>query len=236
MALESNYFGKVEIEEQNRVLEYYSKQVERITLLEERNRLARELHDSVGHTFTSVIMGMDAVSYLIDTNPEEGKKKLDRLREVARNGLEEVRRSIHQMAPLDEGVSFSEHITHICKEFASHTNTKIVKQVEGEERRIAKPIFWTLTRCLQEALTNAKRHGHAKTIYVKIIYHIDWIELRVEDDGIGMNEEKPGFGIISMNERIESLKGSFMLTGNQYGGVTMICRIPLSNEGKEKIS
>ena len=61
--------------------------------------MARELHDTVGHTFTSVIMGMDAVSYLIEAAPDKAKEKLDVLRNVTRNGLEEVRRSIHQMVP-----------------------------------------------------------------------------------------------------------------------------------------
>ncbi len=90
------------IEEQNKTLVQYSEQVETLTLLEERNRMARELHDTVGHTFTSVIMGMDAVIYLIDKDPDEAKNKLEVLRTVTRNSLDEVMKNIHQIASNEE--------------------------------------------------------------------------------------------------------------------------------------
>ena len=86
------------IQEQNQALELYSQQIEYLTLLKERNRLARELHDTVGHTLTSVVMGLDAAIYLVEISPERAKEKLEVLRNVTSNGLDEVRRSIHQIA------------------------------------------------------------------------------------------------------------------------------------------
>jgi signal transduction histidine kinase len=138
------------IQEQNRVLEQYAQQVEQLTLLEERNRLAKELHDTVGHTFTSVIMGMDAVAYLMESAPEQAKLKLEKLRRVTRDGLEEVRQNIHQIAPKDMEDLLSLQLSRLSNEFSLHTGTVVSLQVIGEEMNVPKPVKLTLIRCLQE--------------------------------------------------------------------------------------
>ncbi|MBW9234690.1 hypothetical protein JQK62_21055, partial [Leptospira santarosai] len=76
---------------QNQLLEDYAKQIEKVTLLEERNRLARDLHDTVGHTYTSVIMGLDAASFLLKTSPEKAQGQVERLSDVMRKSLGEIR-------------------------------------------------------------------------------------------------------------------------------------------------
>ncbi|WP_335695274.1 sensor histidine kinase, partial [Neobacillus drentensis] len=103
-----------ENEQQRQVLEQYVKQIETITLLEERNRLARELHDTLGHTLTSVIIGLDAVSYLINEAPEEAVVSVNQLRTVSRKGLEEMRKQIHHIAPEREGESLSAQLRRIA--------------------------------------------------------------------------------------------------------------------------
>lgn len=225
--LEENQRQYALIQEQNNTLEQYSKQVERITLLEERNRMARELHDTVGHTFTSVIMGMDAVSYLIETAPSKAAERLDKLREVTRNGLEEVRKSIHQMAPHDMDELLSVQLSRLMNEFSVHTGTQIRFHKDGVEPELAKQAKLTLIRCLQESLTNAKRHGRANHIEVSLMFMIDQVILIVEDDGIGTDELCEGFGIRAMKERLYSLNGSIHLHSKSGEGTTMTCKIPL---------
>ena len=199
------------IHEQNNALEQYANQIEQLTLLEERNRMARELHDTVGHTFTSVIMGMDAVSYLIETAPDKAKEKLDVLRSVTRNGLEEVRRSIHQMVP-EGDMLLSQQLTRLANEFALHTGTQIRFTTVGEEFEIPKQTKLSLIRCLQESLTNAKRHGRASTVEVTLTYSDNLVDIRIEDDGIGTEQLKVGFGINAMQERIFALQGTLQVT------------------------
>lgn len=127
------------IQEQNRLLVAHAEQVEQLTQLAERNRMARELHDTVGHTFTSVIMGMDAVSYLIGNSPDKAREKLDVLRQVARKGLAEVRRSIHQIAPEGQELPLSQHIARITNEFSLYTGTSVSIYTEGEVPRCGPP-------------------------------------------------------------------------------------------------
>lgn len=213
------------IHEQNNALEQYANQIEQLTLLEERNRMARELHDTVGHTFTSVIMGMDAVSYLIETAPDKAKEKLDVLRSVTRNGLEEVRRSIHQMVP-EGDILLSQQLTRLANEFALHTGTQIRFTTVGEEFDIPKQTKLSLIRCLQESLTNAKRHGRASTVEVTLTYSDGLVDIRIEDDGIGTEQLKVGFGINAMQERIFALQGTLQVSSTLGQGTVVHCSIP----------
>ncbi|MCY9667146.1 sensor histidine kinase [Paenibacillus alginolyticus] len=213
------------IHEQNNALEQYANQIEQLTLLEERNRMARELHDTVGHTFTSVIMGMDAVSYLIEAAPDKAKEKLDVLRSVTRNGLEEVRRSIHQIVP-EGDMLLSQQLTRLANEFALHTGTQIRFTTVGEEFEIPKQTKLSLIRCLQESLTNAKRHGRASTVEVTLTYSDDLVDIRIEDDGIGTEQLKVGFGINAMQERIFALQGTLQVSSTLGQGTVVHCSIP----------
>ncbi|NEW07023.1 sensor histidine kinase [Paenibacillus sp. SYP-B3998] len=224
--LAENQFQYQLIHEQNNALEQYANQIEQLTLLEERNRMARELHDTVGHTFTSVIMGMDAVSYLIEASPEKAKEKLDVLRGVTRNGLEEVRRSIHQMVPKGDDLLLSQQLTRLANEFALHTGTKISFKTGGEEFEIPKQTKLSLIRCLQESLTNAKRHGRAASVEILLTYGKDEVGLQIEDDGIGTEQLKAGFGINAMQERITALQGSLQVSSSSSQGTVVSCIIP----------
>jgi len=222
------------IHEQNKALEQYAKQIERLTLIEERNRLARELHDTIGHRFTSVIMGMDAVTYLIDTSPDQAKEKLTILREVTRKGLDEIRESIHQIAPFELDTPLSSEMNRISSEFAGHTGTTIHFHTEGEEYPVIPPIRLTFIRCLQESLTNAKRHGQATKINVSLLFNKDELVLQVENNGSRLEDHPNGFGLRGMNERVEQLNGSLALTNGKKDGMTLTCRVPirrLTHEG-----
>ncbi|RAV20248.1 sensor histidine kinase [Paenibacillus contaminans] len=220
------------IREQNRALEQYSSQVEKLTLLEERNRLARELHDTVGHTFTSVIMGMDAVSYLMDSAPEKAKEKLEVLRGLTRKGLDEVRRSIHQIAPVDEPETLSLQLSQLAGEFSTHTGTQVKIKVSGDEIALPKQMHLTLVRCLQESLTNAKRHGEAGIVDVWIDFAPDSVLLRIEDNGFGTEKLREGFGLKAMRERISALNGTLQASSARGFGTTITCKIPLRQKPK----
>ena len=215
------------IQEQNRMLVAHANQIEQLTQLEERNRMARELHDTVGHTFTSVIMGMDAVSYLIDPAPDKAKTKLDVLREVARNGLAEVRQSIHQIAPSDGELPLSQQIARITKEFSLHTGTSVSINSEGKAYEATLPVKLTLLRCIQESLTNALRHGQAKNISINLCFNPAEIVLIIEDDGLGSDELKPGFGLTSMRQRLAALHGSLECRSEKGKGTKITCAIPV---------
>ncbi|QOR66609.1 sensor histidine kinase [Cytobacillus suaedae] len=217
----------LENEQQRQVLEQYAKQVEVVTLLEERNRLSRELHDTVGHTLTSVIMGLDAVSYLIKEEPEEAINNINQLRKVSRKGLEEIRNQIHHIAPPDEGGTLSTQLKQIASEFSLNTGTQIQFEMVGKDTRVSQTISLTLIRCLQESLTNAKRHGGASLIEIRFMIEQEQLILTIEDNGRGMKNTEFGFGLTAMRERIESYQGELTIDSSENGGTTVTCQLPL---------
>ncbi len=223
------------IRQQNQMLEQYSKQIEKLTLAEERNRLSRDLHDTVGHTFTTTIMGMDAVYYLIDLNPEEAKKSLRELLHVTRSGLDEVRRHIHQIAPEKDGLPLSASLGQIGSEFALHTGTVVDFAAEGAEFPVPEQIRWTLIRCLQESLTNAKRHGEATRVTVRLKFEPNALILNITDNGKGNDHLVKGFGLQGMTERLANLNGSLEIQSDVQRGTTVACQVPVMRRPMESL-
>jgi signal transduction histidine kinase len=222
------------IEQQNKALEQYAMEVEKLALLEERNRMARDLHDSIGHHFTSVTVGLDAVSYMIESHPQMAAEKVRKLAEVARTGLTEVRRTIHQIAPTDDHLPLSKQLEQLVEEFGLHTDTKVSFQMKGHEPEISPHIKLTLVRCVQECMTNAKRHGEATVLTVNVIYGDEGIELCVFNNGRKMNTDHYGFGLTSMKNRLEELNGELVINNGEREGMMVSCTIPVRGKKHEE--
>ncbi|MFC5773944.1 sensor histidine kinase [Ectobacillus antri] len=214
------------IQQQNKVLEQYAAQIEGVTLLEERNRLARELHDSIGHHFTSVIVGLDALSYMIDSNPALAKQKAESLAQVSRTGLDAIRKNIHQIAPTDNDELLWKQLQRVASDFQQHAETTVTFTLQGEETALSPQIKLTLVRCLQEALTNAKRHGHATKIEVKLSITSQQLVLQITNDGEALQDIQHGFGLTGMRNRLEELQGHLHIQ-NIEKHVVVTCTIPL---------
>lgn len=213
---------------QNQLLEEYAKQIEKVTLLEERNRLARDLHDTVGHTYTSVITGLDAASFLLETSPEKAQGQVDRLSDVMRKSLGEIRSQIHQISPIGEREELSSQLKNLAMEFAEHTKIDIHFEYIGtQEMKISSQGIITFIRCLQESLTNAVRHGHATEIKITLKEEGQYGILTIHDDGIGISNVKFGFGQNGMKERLEALQGGLRIDSKVNEGTVITCFLPV---------
>ncbi|WP_175492878.1 sensor histidine kinase [Bacillus sp. OK048] len=220
------------IQEKNKALKQYSKRIEELTIMEERNRVSQDLHDTVGHIFTSVITSLDALPFLIKNG--EAENSIKEISSLARKGLADVRKTIHQLSPLEAHQSLSRSFHQVIDEFTKHTGTSVDFLIEGYERELGERTKYTCIRCLQEGLTNAKRHGQATKISVKISYHEQELILRIKDNGIGTDSLHLGFGLQTMNDRITSLSGSLRIESDKNEGSEVLCSIPLSNYLKLK--
>jgi len=215
------------IREQNRTLENYSRQIERLTAEEERNRIAGELHDTVGHAFTSTILGMEAIHCQMDPSSAQARS-LKQLAEFARTGYADVRRHIHQIATVEDDQPLVGSLARISREFGEHTDTRVTFRVTGEEPAVpgASGVRVALIRCLQEALTNAKRHGHATEIAVALSFTPAAIAMSVTDNGSGREQIEAGFGLNKMTERIAGLGGALEVRSGTNRGTSVTCTIP----------
>ncbi|MET3208242.1 UNVERIFIED_CONTAM: signal transduction histidine kinase [Paenibacillus sp. PvR008] len=117
------------IKKQYKTLEQYSTQVEHMTLLEERYRMARELHDSIGHTFTSIILGMEMLRPHVSS--EEGTKRLQSVLQLGRTGLEDIRKQVHQMDPMEEEPSLDISLLNIINEFKKTLRSMLCSEQWG---------------------------------------------------------------------------------------------------------
>ncbi|QQZ62525.1 hybrid sensor histidine kinase/response regulator transcription factor [Paenibacillus sonchi] len=222
------------VNEQYAILEQYSSQIERMTLLEERYRMAREVHDTIGHSYTSIILGLETLRPYVAA--QEGEHKLQGVLELARKGLDDVRLQVHQMDPLEEPVTLDRALMQIAGQFESNTGVALSFRTMGEPYAVIKQAKHTLSRSLQEALTNASRHGQASAIRVVLQYDPAQLMLQIQDNGKGTAQLRYGFGLTGMKERLAALQGKLYIDSQENDGTLVTCIIPnQTQEGERRI-
>ncbi|ARC28772.1 MULTISPECIES: hybrid sensor histidine kinase/response regulator transcription factor [Bacillus] len=219
------------IRKQNAVLEQYMSQIERITLAEERNRLSSELHDTVGHAYTSIIMGMETLR--TDLATEMGVQRLDSLLEMGRKSIEDVRGYLHQMDPQCQSPSLIQSLQNLGAEFQEHAQVDVSFRTFGEEYQLSRQAKIAFIRCLQESLTNAVRHGQGTEIIVSLQFEQQYTRLEVQDNGRGNVEWQEGFGMNTMKERAMNLQGQLSVYTKPEEGMLVTCTIPRQTEIKD---
>ncbi|MCI9239658.1 sensor histidine kinase [Oscillibacter sp.] len=199
-----------QLNQANDRLRDYAFELERMTEVRERNRLAREIHDTLGHTLTGIIMGSDAGLALFDAAPEEAKKRIQVVAQAARNGLNDVRRSIKALRPdALENTTLAEALETMISNFKAATSAEVFYDQQAGLLVLAQDEEDTLYRVLQESMTNAVRHGRATEIHIHITRRDNLLTIDVRDNGCGCGAEaKEGFGLRHMRERLELLGGS----------------------------
>ncbi|AKL83323.1 YfiK [Bacillus atrophaeus UCMB-5137] len=229
-----NYRNNEIIRNQKQVLEQYLSQIERITLLEERDRLSKDLHDTMGHSYTSIIMGMETLRTELKT--KDGEQKLDSLLKLARNSMAEVRTYLHQMDSQQESLPLIVTLKQLAEEFQKHAKVNVRTRIIGEEYTVPKQVKMTLYRSLQEALTNAVRHGQSTEIIVSLHFEPQQTRLDVQDNGCGVEEWKDGFGLTAMKERTAQLQGRVTIYSEKGEGTLISCALPkLEQSSNERI-
>lgn len=195
-------------------LREYAVDLERMTELRERNRFAREIHDTLGHTLTGIIMGADAALALFDLAPEEAQKRVQVIAQSAREGLTDVRRSIKALrVDALEQHTLSEALAELVDKFRMSTGVEIEYQQLAGVLELASDEEDFLYRVVQEGMTNAVRHGHAEKIEITISRQGNILTVHIRDDGGGADQVEEGFGLRHMRERLELLAGT-MSCGN----------------------
>ncbi|MBZ4666180.1 sensor histidine kinase [Mahella sp.] len=215
-----------DLQKANEQLKEYSKITEKMGETKERNRLAREIHDTIGHTLTGISAGIDACITMVEKSPEGTKKQLEIISRVTREGINEIRRSVNKLRPdAIERLNLESAIHQMIIEIELMTNTHIYFESDVKNLKFASDEEDAIYRVIQESLTNAIRHGKATQIWVHIKGGEGEIILTVKDNGIGCKDMKKGFGTIHIMERIKMLNGTVGFDGTD--GFTVTARIPI---------
>jgi two-component system NarL family sensor kinase len=201
-------------------------------ILEERNRLAREIHDTVAQGLAATALQLETADALLEDTPPNGhiRAAIDRALKLTRSNLEEVRRSVMDLraAPL-EGRLLPEALSDLLKSIAAQNNLRPHLDFVGCDRPFSPAVEIGLYRIAGEALTNVIRHAHAKQVWLHLIATPTAVELRIQDDGRGFEADhvpSGRFGLIGMNERARLLGGSVNLCSEPGDGTTLQVTIP----------
>lgn len=193
----------------NERLRKYAVELEHMTEIRERNRLAREIHDTLGHTLTGVIMVSEAAIALVDSNPNAAKERMEMAARSARTGLEDVRHSINALRPdALEKHSLEKALEKLVTDFHKTTSASINFVQDVGRMDFAEDEEDVIYRVVQECMTNALRHGHATEIDIHVSRNGDMVIIDIRDNGVGCEEVKEGFGLYHMQERLDLIGGS----------------------------
>ena len=215
-----------ELKLMNIKLKDYAKTTEKMAETRERNRLAREIHDTIGHALTGIIAGIDASHAIIDYSPEEVKKQLIVIGDVARQGIKDVRSSVKALRPdALETLKLEEAIKRMIKEISNASRTNVIFKNNTEDLKFYSDEEDAIYRVIQEGITNAIRHGRAKEVCVTVSRKESYLVLEILDDGVGCKDIKKGFGLRHMKERVELLNGNVLYDGES--GFKITANIPI---------
>ncbi len=203
-------------------LEHANKKLSQLIIMEERQRIARDLHDTLGQKLSLIGLKSDLAKKLIDVKPESAKIELSDINHTARMALKEVREMVADM----RAIKLNDEIGKI-KQILGVANIDVV--IEGPTDLKNTPPFVenVLTMCLKEAVTNIVKHSQATLCHIKILESDNEIKIQIQDNGVGLTKENKthnGHGIIGMKERLEFVNGTLEM--KSLDGTLLIIQIP----------
>ena len=218
--------ARTELAHANQKLRQYAAQAEELAIAQERNRLAREIHDGLGHYLTAVNIQIKAAQAMVDEDPNLARNALSNAQQLTQDALADVRRSIASLRtdPATER-PLPETITRMLGEFRA-TDIQTHFTLTGAPHPLPQPVEFTIYRAVQESLTNIRKHAQASHVQVCLAYRPNTIDLTIEDDGIGAAETAGGFGLVGLRERVELHGGKLTVETDVGQGFRLQIQIP----------
>lgn len=222
----------VDLEKANAQLAAYATQAEELAMTQERNRLAREIHDSLGHTLTIVNVQIEAAKVVMNSEPERALDALNKAQELARKGLTQVRESVASLreSPVSNR-PLSEAIRPLIQE-AQSTGIVTEFKVVGKPQTLDNKVALALYRAAQEGLTNVCKHARASRVDVLLGFQPNQVRLEIKDNGVGATQTTGGFGLLGIRERMQLLGGKLEIRSGVGKGFWLMASVPLSNAGE----
>lgn len=215
-----------ELQQANIQLQKYADMKEKMGQTKERNRLAREIHDTLGHTLTGISAGIDACIAMIEIAPDKTKSQLEVISGVTREGIQEIQRSVSQLRPdALERLSLESAIQKLVKDTNTLAKTKVTFDCQVRPLYFGEDEEKAIYRVIQESLTNAMRHGQATQVEIRMWRRDGDVRLTIQDNGVGCEKIKPGFGTEHIKERIALLNGTVVFDGSH--GFLVDATIPI---------
>ena len=211
----------------NDKLRAYAAQAEELATIKERNRLAREIHDTLGHYLTAINMQLEAAQAVMESDRPRSIDALRKAQRLTKDGLADVRRSVAALrdSPM-QGRSLPDAVTALaneCREAGLVTDLTVL----GDLRALPPQTELTLYRVAQEGLTNVRRHSHASRAEIALDYRdAKTVRLQLQDNGVGAKDAASGFGLLGVRERVQLLDGTMSASAASGGGFILKVELP----------
>ncbi|MED7628963.1 two-component sensor histidine kinase [Lactobacillus helveticus] len=198
---------------------------EHISHDKDRERLARDIHDTIGHTLTGFAVGLDAAIVLIDVNPTAAKKQLGKVSASVKEGLLNIRESLNRIRPgaLDN-YTFKAALEGLLNKFESISHLQIDLEYNWNAEKLAKTTEDVIFHIIEETFTNSLKHGHATKVMIMCSMKDNYYQLIIHNNGLSTPDFKPGFGLNYLKDLVSSLGGQIKFNGKD--GFTTIVMIP----------
>lgn len=207
---------------------------------EERQRVAREIHDGPAQLMSNVVLKAEICERMIDVDLNKARDELRNLKKVVRDSLQDVRKIIYNLRPMSlDDLGLVPTLQRYVLTFQEESGIAVSFQTRGVNTEIKPVISLTVFRIVQEALNNVTKHSKASNISINLEFLNNELKLNMYDDGIGFDTEKlkvrsedisSGFGLVSMNERIELLSGEMNIDSEPGRGTRLNIMIPFTQE------
>jgi PAS domain S-box-containing protein len=215
-------------------LNEFAEQSRQAAILEERNRMARDIHDTLAQGFTGVIVQLEAVEDAIACcRRKEANEHLRRASELARRSLNEARRSVHALRPQAlQRDNFWDALKGIVKDTTAGTNLRTRFELRGRLRRLSPIWQANLLHIGQEALTNALKYARPHNFETRLIFNSKEFRLELRDDGDGfkVKDQYDGLGLAGMRERAEQMGGTLKIASARGKGTKIVVTVPYNHE------
>ena len=223
-----------ELQMANEQLQDYALRAETMAVVEERNRLAREMHDTLGHHLTVAAVQLEAAQRLCPSDAERAAGLIGTVREQVHEALQELRATVATLrSPVEADLHLHSALRRLTAQFEEATGLTINRVLPETLPPLPDTHRLALYRAAQEALTNIQRHAGAQQVWLVLIAGDDSVTLLVSDDGRGLGRERAagGFGLRGLRERAEMLGGALHVEPRAGGGTQLSFSVPLSREG-----
>jgi signal transduction histidine kinase len=222
------YVGVAAREREARIrVEVLSAEVAQLAAANERNRLAREIHDTLGHYLTVIHVQLEAARAVIAADPDRGLLAINRAQALAKDGLTAVRQSVKALREDSRVEGIAEQLASLVEAVRDESFTATFNTT-GAQRPVTAGVALALHRTALEALTNVRRHAAATLVEMVLAFRPDGrVHLRVHDDGRGASRLEGGFGLTGIRERAEQLGGSVAFHTAAGEGFTLDMELPV---------
>lgn len=223
-----------EVARSHQQLTLYAEQVAELAMLKERNRIARDIHDGLGHTLIAINVQLEKALVYHEISSQEAGVAVRVAKQVAREALQEVRGSVQALRSNQEGFSCVRSMSFLIQQLRT-SQFSVDYHMEGDEADFSQEIRLTLYRVAQEGFTNIQKHAHAKKIQVMLQFDEQEARLRICDNGWGFDPERiqrkaaegmGSYGLQGMQERIALVGGQLHLESFPDHGTHLLVTIP----------